>query len=530
MSFKVRSALVVLMAVCLLSVFQQQSFANDTEHTSQLDQGVPNPEGNEVRIFLPLIQSSDSPSPQLLYDDNSPPEFVVRDGWNRNRITYAFQNGTTDMANESERQAIRDAFTIWTTANDFNFIEVAKTENPDIVIRWATSEHGDGGVFDGPGGTLAHATYPSRGAFIHFDDDETWMSNQTTNSSQPIDLVTVALHEIGHALGLGHSTEPNAIMFAFYGGSRRSLHNDDVQGIGYLYPSPRPRLAADVTSGQMPLLVHFTDQSANSPTAWQWNFGDGTTSNEKNPIHTYANPGAYDVTLTVSNQFGSQSMTEPAYIRVQAPPAPIAAFESSAKDGTAPVSISFYDRSTNNPTGWLWDFGDGTTSNEQNPVHTYAMYGSYDVTLTASNAYGSHSRPMPAYITVRPADRMVRMTGSLDIHDDDWPDSDEHMTMNPDESFPLSLENPMARYDPRPCVDDEVRLELSTQILLTGPNGEVNISGNVKYFEGTACDTNDLHKSQDFNFIVPPGESRPLDIELGDGAGYVKVHLNFVNN
>jgi len=93
--------------------------------------------------------------------------------------------------------------------------------------------HGDGSPFDGPGGVLAHAFYPRFGGDIHFDDDEMY----TSASSKGINLLQVAVHEIGHSLGLGHSNVRGAIMFPSYTGYDRNfkLHHDDIEGMRVIY-------------------------------------------------------------------------------------------------------------------------------------------------------------------------------------------------------------------------------------------------------------------------------------------------------
>ena len=73
-------------------------------------------------------------------------------------------------------------------------------------------------------------------------------------------------------------------------------------------------------------------------------------------------------------------------------PAPVAAFTNATpRNGISPLTVSFTDQSTNTPTSWLWDFGDGNTTNatQRDPVHTYLISGKYTVTLTATNAGGS---------------------------------------------------------------------------------------------------------------------------------------------
>src|SRR3989440_9040280 len=152
--------------------------------------------------------------------------------------------------------------------------------------------------------------------------------------------------------------------------------------------------------GPAPRAVPFTEQSPGPPAAWSWAFGDGTSSPAQNPVHTYAAAGSYSVSLTVTNSGGSNSLTKPSYISVATPPAPLAPFSGSPTSGTAPLAVTFTDQSTGPPAAWSWDFGDGTSSTAQNPVHTYAAAGSYSVSLTVTNSGGSNSLTKPSYIGV----------------------------------------------------------------------------------------------------------------------------------
>jgi len=131
--------------------------------------------------------------------------------------------------------------------------------------------------------------------------------------------------------------------------------------------------------------VTFTDLSTNSPTSWFWNFGDGTFSAAENPIHTYAENGVYNVCLTVTSPGGVDEGCEEVTIN-NGLAAPVANFSSSI--GGA-LTVTFTDLSTNTPTDWAWDFGDGTISGLQNPTHAYATLGAYNVCLTAANAVSS---------------------------------------------------------------------------------------------------------------------------------------------
>ena len=165
--------------------------------------------------------------------------------------------------------------------------------------------------------------------------------------------------------------------------------------------TPVADFSADITSGTAPLAVNFTDQSTNIPTSWLWDFGDGGTSTQPNPSHTFNNEGTYTVSLTATNQYGSNTKIETSFIIVNAGgAAPISNFSADITSGTAPLTVNFTDQSTNTPNSWQWDFGDGATSTQPNPSHTYNNEGSYTVTLTVSNEYGSDTKTINNYIYV----------------------------------------------------------------------------------------------------------------------------------
>ncbi len=193
---------------------------------------------------------------------------------------------------------------------------------------------------------------------------------------------------------------PHGLIAKHDGGTGFSLFAWEDVAQSYLsVASITADFSANLTTGCAPLAVTFTDQSTGPVTSWEWDFGDGNTSTSPNPTHEYAAAGTYTVTLKTTNAFGfSQTMTRADYIA--AGTAPTAAFLATPVSGLPPMAVSFHDQSTQNPTSWLWDFGDGTTSTEQHPTHEYAVAGSYTVTLTATNSCGSQSETKTAYITV----------------------------------------------------------------------------------------------------------------------------------
>jgi PKD repeat protein len=162
--------------------------------------------------------------------------------------------------------------------------------------------------------------------------------------------------------------------------------------------TPVANFIATTTSGAPPLTVTFLDKSANLPTSWAWDFeNDGTVDSvEQNPVHTYSITGNYTVNFTAANAAGSNSTVRTNYITVVTPP--VADFMAIPTSGDAPLTVTFTDNSTNNPTAWLWNFGDGTSSTSQNPVHTYSPVGNYTVSLKAINAGGSNTNVKTSYI------------------------------------------------------------------------------------------------------------------------------------
>jgi PKD repeat protein len=156
---------------------------------------------------------------------------------------------------------------------------------------------------------------------------------------------------------------------------------------------------SDKISGNGPTTINFTDLSTGSPTSWLWNFGDGTMSTVKNPVKTYNNKGTYNVSLKVTNNTTTNTLTKTRYITITTNP-PVTNFTGNPVSGTHPLNVTFTDTSTNNPIRWSWNFGDNTTSNLKNPFHVYTKRGNYTVKLITTNAYGSSSTTKIRYINV----------------------------------------------------------------------------------------------------------------------------------
>ncbi len=138
-----------------------------------------------------------------------------------------------------------------------------------------------------------------------------------------------------------------------------------------------------------PVTATFTDTTTGDVNSWSWNFGDGRTSNEQNPVITYNEPGTYSVTLTATGPGGSTT-TEAVMVTAETPlDPPTADFIASPESGPADLLVDFTNQSNGSQLTYTWDFGDGSeTSSEQNPSHTYTSVGNYTVTLTVTDPQG----------------------------------------------------------------------------------------------------------------------------------------------
>ncbi|KAH1257847.1 Metalloendoproteinase 4-MMP [Glycine max] len=171
--------------------------------------------------------------------------FPGKPRWSRSMpmtLTYAFsrENMIHSLSKKEIREAFQRAFMRWASVIPVSFVEVSDFELTDIKIGFYNAEHGDGEPFDGELGVLAHSFSPEIGR-LHLDAAETWAVDdfRSTASEVAVDLESVATHEIGHLLGLSHSSLKEAVMYPSLRprDKRADLNIDDIKGVQSLYGS-----------------------------------------------------------------------------------------------------------------------------------------------------------------------------------------------------------------------------------------------------------------------------------------------------
>jgi len=241
-------------------------------------------------------------------------------------------------------------------------------------------------------GFASASAFPIQVELSLYDGDGTLLGVLTTElAANGYWQVNNAFNQVGaDALGDGYAVvRTDTLGAAFFAyASRIDNRSGDPVYVPGLGPDrgvpPRPDFTWSPDPATVGEPVQFVDTSSGGPLQWLWNFGDGASSSEPSPTHIYATSGTFGVTLTAANASGSRSITK--QVAVGEPPT--AHFTWSPEQPLWGVPVVFADASTGQPTSWSWDFGDGSSSEEQSPSHLYLRPGAYEVALAVSNDHG----------------------------------------------------------------------------------------------------------------------------------------------
>ncbi|MEI6455300.1 MAG: BACON domain-containing carbohydrate-binding protein [bacterium] len=227
--------------------------------------------------------------------------------------------------------------------------------------------------------------------------------------------------------------------------------------------------------------VTFTDLSTGPPTSWTWSFPGGTPSSYSGkfpPAIVYSTPGSYDVSLTVSDGVTTDTETKTGYITVKNV---IADFTGTPTNVVVGNNVTFSDNSSCSPTSWTWSFPGGTPSSysgQTPPAITYSTLGTYDVSLTVTNASGSDTKTKTGYITVSPP-VFIMTNGSIttctgDFYDSGGPANNYQNNETFVETFYPTTPGSMIRFI---FTSFATELDYDTLTIYNGPNSSSPLIG-----------------------------------------------------
>ena len=192
---------------------------------------------------------------------------------------------------------------------------------------------------------------------------------------------------------------------------------------------------ASPASGTIPFLVNFTADATGgvSPYTFSWDFGDGSSSSDQNPTHTYSTAADYIVILTVTDSLANEASASVNISAAESIPPLEASVSASPVSGIAPLAVSFTGNATGGvaPYTYSWDFGDGSSSTLQSPSHTYTQSGNFTAKLTViDNQDIEESESTTISVTAETAETQLSISAVTDLPAPGWGGTTDPQTGN----------------------------------------------------------------------------------------------------
>lgn len=399
------------------------SWGNDNTPTLTFTQSDPDV-GDTVKYTIQIDDSSDFSSPVVDYTSG----LLTQGGTS---FTVGQAAGAGSYAIGFEGQTLADGSYYW---------RVMSTDNNEATSGWSTANGGaiafqvdtipqTGGSSNSAGAAKdkfsivenVYATgsgfFPSSNVDIYVVEDREWSNGDPIPADVGDGMDTIPTDDTGNLGPVviwsatlevgGYDLVFDANQDGFYDVIIDLVDDQNEPGF-VVVPLPTADFSGEPTAGVAPLTVQFTNESTGDSDSWSWDFGDDDTSDEQNPSHTYTASGIYTVSLTISRLGRTDTETKEDYITVYE--GVVADFSAEPTEGVAPLEVQFTNESTGDINSWSWDFGDSSTSTEQNPSHRYSRPGRYTVSLEVNGPGGTSSEVKEYYIQVYKAPTATKKT------------------------------------------------------------------------------------------------------------------------